>query len=266
MAAADGTPPVTGVTDTGAAGPQNGYMSTLTEQRTVGEIAAQYPATVRVFQRLNIDFCCGGKRPLSEACEERGLAPGRVLEELAQATAARTPDQTDWNAAPLGALMDHIVATHHEYMKAELPRLGAMLARIVEKHGEKYGDIPERLNAIYQGLRADLESHLMKEERILFPLIGQLEDAKRAGVPAPPSHCGSVNNPIRVMIHEHDSAGGALAAMREATANYAVPEEACNTFRALYHDLGAMEADLRQHIHLENNILFPRAAALEAAL
>ena len=239
-------------------------MSTLTDQRTVGEIAAEYPATVRVFQRHKIDFCCGGKLPLRDACEDRGLPLAQVLDELGQATAARTPDQTDWNAASLSALIDHIVAAHHEYLKLELPRLDEMLARVVSKHNEKYGDLPERLYTVFQGLRAELDSHLMKEEMVLFPLIEGLESAATAGRLAPPAHCGSVNNPIRVMISEHDSAGDALAAMRDISSGYAIPADACNTFRALYHDLEAMEADLHQHIHLENNILFPRAAALEA--
>ncbi|HWQ54141.1 MAG TPA: iron-sulfur cluster repair di-iron protein [Bryobacteraceae bacterium] len=238
-------------------------MSTLTEHRTVGEIAAEYPATVRVFQRHQIDFCCGGKLPLANACESRGLAPEKLLEELEEAAAGRQTDATDWNAASLTALIDHIVRTHHEYLKSELPRLSEMLARVISKHNNKYGQIPEQLGEIFEGLRAELESHLMKEENVLFPLVEQMEAAAKAGVSAPPAHCGSVNNPIRVMVHEHDSAGGALAELRAVSRNYAVPEDACNTFRALYHDLEVLEADLHQHIHLENNVLFPRAAALE---
>ena len=241
-------------------------MSTLTDERTVGEIAAEYPATVRVFQRYNIDFCCGGKLPLREACEGRGISAGELLAELSGATSARIPDAVDWNSATLGALIDHIGATHHEYLKLELPRLGALLAKVIEKHNRKYGNIPERLGAIYGELRAELESHLMKEEMVLFPLIEDIESAARTGRPAAPAHCGSVNNPIRVMLHEHDAAGHALAAMRSVTGEYEVPADACNTFRALYHDLQALETDLHQHIHLENNILFPRAAALEARL
>lgn len=255
---------VTGVTYGNRANPHNGAMSTLTERRTVGEIAAEYPATVRVFQRHQIDFCCGGKLPLLNACESRGLAPEKLLEELEEAAAGRRADATDWNAASLSALIDHIVRTHHEYLKSELPRLSEMLARVISKHNSKYGRTPERLGEIFEGLYAELESHLKKEEMVLFPMVEQMEAAARAGVSVPASHCGSVNNPIRVMVHEHDSAGAALAAMREVTGNYAVPEDACNTFRALLHDLQVLEADLHQHIHLENNVLFPRAAALEA--
>jgi regulator of cell morphogenesis and NO signaling len=135
-------------------------MSTLTDQRTVGEIAAEYPATVRVFQRHNIDFCCGGKLPLREACESRGVAAEQVLQELAEATSGRPAGSTDWNTAPLAGLIDHIVTTHHEYLKSELPRLADMLGKVVEKHNGKYGNIPARLQEVYTSLRAELESHL----------------------------------------------------------------------------------------------------------
>lgn len=241
-------------------------MTTLTDHRTVGEIAAEYPATVRVFQKHQIDFCCGGNLPLRDACAERGLAPAEVLEELSQAASGPAADTTDWNKATLSALIGHIVGTHHEYLKSELPRLSEMLDRVIVKHNAKYGGMPARLGEIFTALRAELESHLMKEERVLFPLVEQMESAAASGIAAPPSHCGSVNNPIRVMVHEHDAAGNALAEMRAVTINYALPEDACNTTRALYHGLQALEEDLHQHIHLENNILFPKAAALEAGL
>lgn len=241
-------------------------MSTLSVDRTVGEIAAEYPATVQVFQKHQIDFCCGGKSPLREACESRGLAPEAVIEELEQAAAGRVQDANDWTRAGLGELIDHIVGTHHEYLKLELPRLSGMAARVAERHAGRYDGVPERLAAIYEDLRAELESHLMKEERVLFPLINNLEAAASAGTGAPPAHCGSVNNPIRVMVHEHDSAGSALAQLRALTGQYTPPIDACNTFRGLYHGLEALEADLHRHIHLENNVLFPRAAELEAGL
>jgi regulator of cell morphogenesis and NO signaling len=238
-------------------------MITFNEQTTVGEIAAAYPSTVRVFQKHGIDFCCGGKLPLKDACERRGVVASDVARDLATASESPAADATDWTAAPLRALIDHIVSTHHEYLKLELPRLTAMMTKVAAAHREHHGAMLEPLGETFLALRDELESHLMKEEMVLFPLVRSLEAAALAGLPSPPSHCGSVNNPIRVMVHEHDNAGSALVRMRQLTADYAVPADACNTFRGLLHGLRELEGDLHRHIHLENNILFPRAAAIE---
>jgi regulator of cell morphogenesis and NO signaling len=246
---------VTQVTDRAPAEGQNRVMTTFAPPLTVGEIAARFPGSVRVFEKHRIDFCCGGKVPLEEACGKRGLDPAALLEEIQAVTAAPAADATDWQSADLGALMDHILTTHHAYMKAELPRLEAMLAKVAAAHGERHGEVLGPLAATFAAMKEELDGHLMKEEMVLFPLIRGLQ----------PSHCGSVRNPIRVMLMEHDSAGEALVRMRQLTADYTPPADACNTFRALYFELAEMEADLHRHIHLENNILFPRAVALEPA-
>jgi regulator of cell morphogenesis and NO signaling len=229
---------------------------------TVGEIAARVPASTRVFEEYRIDFCCNGGTPLADACAALGLEPARLLGEIerAAAGAAQETPEIDWSRAPLDMLADHIVVIHHGYLNASLPRLAAMLEKIVEKHSERHGDVLAPLAATFGGLRLELESHLAKEENILFPLIRAL-DSGDSGVAF---HCGSVRNPIRVMLMEHDSAGEALARMRSLTGGYAVPEDACNTFRAFYNGLAELELDLHRHIHLENNILFPRAVELEA--
>lgn len=239
-------------------------MSNLSASRTVGEIAAEFPATVRVFQKHEIDFCCGGRLPLEQACAAKGLAADAVLAELDQATATRTAGQADWQTAPLSDLVDHILSRHHDYLKSELPRLSAMMAKVIAAHGEKHGEVVKPLGQTLEMLKGELEAHLWKEEMVLFPLIRNLEEAAQEGHMPASAHCGSVNNPIRVMLMEHDDAGAALERMRQITGNYAIPEGVCNTYRALYELLKELEADLHQHIHLENNILFPRAAALEA--
>jgi len=238
----------------------------ITSQKTVGEIAAEVPAAVKVFEKYNIDYCCGGKLPLAEACAERGIAHEAVIGELEQAAAPRTGDSRNWASASLRELTAHIIRTHHEYLKSELPELARKMSKVRQAHGERHGGVLAPLEEVFQDLKAELESHLMKEEMVLFPLIEQMEAAQKSGRSLPAAHCGSVNNPIRVMEHEHDSAGQALARMRELTGGYAVPADACNTYRALYHGFGELEADLHQHIHLENNILFPRASRLEAEL
>ncbi|MFB3825562.1 MAG: iron-sulfur cluster repair di-iron protein [Bryobacteraceae bacterium] len=237
-------------------------MSNLTATQTVGEIAAQYPATVRVFQKHQIDFCCGGKLPLKDACEKQGIVVDGLLAELGDALAPAAGNAVDWNAAPLTGLIAHILSTHHEYLKAELPRLTEMVNKVMNVHGERHPEVIQA-GAVFFALRDELGSHMMKEEMVLFPLIERLENAARSGVAALPSHCGSVQNPIRVMVYEHDNAGAALEQMRSLSGNYTAPQDACNTFRAMYHGLEELEADLHQHIHLENNILFPRAVALE---
>ncbi len=220
--------------------------------KTVGEIAAENPSSARVFEKYEIDYCCGGKIPLAEVCQARGIQASEVEKELAQAAAARPADDRDWNSAPLELLIDHILSTHHLYLKRELPRLTFLLGKVLAAHGANHGDSLVPLGRTFESMREELESHMAKEEMILFPAI-------KNGFP-------HVSHPIRVMEHEHDSAGQALAAMRQVTGNYSLPEGACNTYRALFSGLQELEADLHRHIHLENNILFPRAIRAAAAL
>jgi regulator of cell morphogenesis and NO signaling len=150
-------------------------------------------------------------------------------------------------------------------MREQLPRLQDLLAKVLKAHGPKHGTMLNPLQGTYNSLRQEIEQHLMKEEQVLFPYIRQIDEAASRGKPAPEMHCGSVQNPIRQMEHEHDNAGNALSRMRQLTDNYTLPGDACNTFRALYDGLQALEDDLHQHIHLENNILFPKAIKLECA-
>jgi len=234
-------------------------MTTSATDRTVGQIAAESPAALRVFEKHGIDFCCGGKIPVAEACSRKGLDPAGLLAEIDQAIRTPAEDPTDWLTAPLPALIDHILDTHHAYMKTQLPRVEARLAKVLHAHSDRHGDMLRALAAVYGAMKAELDGHLAKEEIVLFPLVRALDGGAKAG----PFHCGSVQNPIRVMFMEHDSAGEALAEMRRLTSDYTAPEDACNTFKALYFELAEMESDLHRHIHLENNILFPRAISLE---
>ena len=227
-------------------------------QLTVGEIAAETPAAVRVFEKYRIEYCCGGNRPLGEVCQERGISTEAVLSELEQI--GRRPDAArDWAKASLADLIEHILSTHHEYLKSELPALSARLARVIEAHRAAHSDILLPLLQVFDGLREELTAHMRKEEMILFPAIRDLETARREGGSPAATPFGAIENPIRMMVMEHDSAGHALAEMRRLTEDYTPPADACATFRALYQGLEQMEADLHQHIHLENNILFPRA-------
>jgi regulator of cell morphogenesis and NO signaling len=218
------------------------------------------PGRFRIFQDNGIDFCCGGKRTLEEVCREKGLSTDRMLSELL-AYKPRQGDAESWAQRSLVELCDHIEATHHAFLRDTMPRLSMMAGKVANAHGPNH---PEMLQVrdVFESLWEEMQSHMMKEERVLFPGIRALE----AGDAGACSHCGSVQNPIRVMEHEHDSAGNALETMRKLTGGYKAPADACNTFRALLSGLEEVEKDMHQHVHKENNILFPRAAALETKL
>ncbi len=232
--------------------------------KTVGEIAAENPAAVRVFEKLHIDYYCGGKRPFAEVCREKGLTTAQVAAELEEAV--RPAEDRDWATASLTDLAGYIVARHHVYLRAEMPALAARLVKVLSAHGANHGDSLLPLRDTFEGLQAELTAHMMKEEMILFPLIQRMEAAQQRGGALPGAHCGSIRNPIAVMEYEHDSAAHALREMRRLTGDYTPPADACATYRALLQGLEELEADLHRHIHLENNILFPRAAELETRL
>ena len=235
-----------------------------TEDRTVGQIVAENLALAQVFERHQIDYCCRGHRTLSEACADSGTP----LETIEAELAATAPEATavDWTTARLAKLIHYIVDRHHSYLRRTLPSVDEKLSKLVEAHAESHGAMLSQLRGVFARLRAELEAHMQKEELILFPAIARLEDASDRGDPPPAAPGGTVNNPIRMMVHEHDDAGAALRSLRSLSDNYAPPEDACTTFRALYAQLQEMEADLHSHIHLENSILFVRAAEMEERL
>jgi regulator of cell morphogenesis and NO signaling len=223
----------------------------------VASVVCEVPATSRVFERHGIDYCCGGRQPIADACRERGVDPATVLREL-EAEAAR-PDAvpTDWREERVSALLDHILDRHHAYLRRELPRVRDLLAKVEKAHGANHPELFPELSRHYGRLHADLDMHLMKEEEVLFPAIRAMESGGGGGF-----HCGHVSAPIQVMEYEHDEAGRILARLRELTGGYVPPPDACPTFRACYEGLAALEADLHMHIHLENNVLHPRALAM----
>ncbi|MHC4954580.1 MAG: iron-sulfur cluster repair di-iron protein [Planctomycetota bacterium] len=220
--------------------------SPITPDTLVGAVATEHPLATRVFARHGIDFCCGGGRPLREACADKGLEPDVLVSELKTEIEASPEPERRWDEAPFDELIDHIVGKYHMSLREELPRLEAMARKVNEVHGDKD---PENLRGIldtFIELRAELVDHMAKEEQILFPMI-------RAG------RGGMAQGPVNVMEHEHASAGIALSNLRRYTNDYTVPEGACTTWTALWHGLAALESELHEHIHLENNILFPRA-------
>ncbi len=228
----------------------------------LGDLVMARPETMRYFERLGIDYCCGGHRSLSEACQVAHQDPAEVLKGLAtlQAPATGVPSLRDWTQAPLVDLIGHIVATHHDYLREELPRLEGLLEKVLRAHGENHSELA-RVGELYRALVADLMPHMMKEEQILFPFIMSMEQGQTG------SACfGTVQSPIRVMELEHEAVGALLTELRERTDAYTVPPDGCATFRALYDGFETLERDLHLHIYLENQILHPRARAMEAGV
>lgn len=238
-------------------------MQTTTE-KTVREIALENPAAIRIFEFLGIDYCCGGQRPLSEACAHAAVDYDRVMGLLEQAdTTPGAAADEGWAGKPLGALIAHIVETHHGYVRRETPRIHGLLAKVGAKHAVRCPELV-RIERLFQALAQELATHMFKEENVLFPYIENMERAVEAGEAAPAAFFGTVDRPISAMMADHDDAGALLAQIRTLSNGYQTPEGACPTFIALYRALAEFEADLHQHIHLENNALFPRAMKMQA--
>ena len=220
--------------------------------RTLGDLVTEAPRRAAVLERLGLDYCCHGDRTLADACTTAGLDAAAVAGDLADTALTGAADHPSEPAA----LADYIEATHHAYLHTELPELEALAAKVADVHGQRHPELAD-VRRLVAAIRADLEPHLMKEERVLFPAIRALAGGARD------FPFGTVRNPIRMMRFEHDRAGDLLAEVRTATAGYAVPGDACASYRSLYQRLAALEADTHQHIHLENNVLFPAAVAAE---
>jgi regulator of cell morphogenesis and NO signaling len=234
--------------------------------RTVRELAIEIPDATRTFEKLGIDYCCGGSRSLNDACRHAHVPVGEVLSALEQGSNFKTAANStgnDLGSGTLSQLIEYLVGTHHAYVKQELPRLQQLLNKVVAVHAKAHPELV-RVQQIFQGMSIELTSHMMKEEHILFPYIVVLENAFSNGRPKPRPAFGTVSNPVQMMELEHDSAGAALKEIGNLSSNYEPPEGACFSYRTLYTALKEFETDLHQHIHLENNILFPRAIALES--
>jgi len=235
----------------------------VTTEKSVRDLAIENPDATRVFEKLGIDYCCGGKRSLEEACRAANLNIDEVLRSLENAGAA-PPAQKDWQVEPISALISHIKETHHKYTREEIARLGPLFAKVCSVHGKNHPELLE-VRELFQDVANELSAHLMKEEMILFPYLIVMEAAVNRNEPIAAAPFGPVQNPISMMEHEHDSAGGTLRAMRETTNGYSAPADACISYQTLFRALAAFEADLHQHIHLENNVLFPRVIAMDGA-
>jgi len=233
--------------------------------QTVREIALEQPTAIRVFEQFGIDYCCGGRKPLAEACTAGNLEIDAVIAALEEAEKKLATELDNWTDKSLESLSSHIVAKHHAYVKSELPRLAQLAQKVVNRHGLTKPELPLIATALMH-LDEELTQHLGKEEAVLFPYIARLEQSISNGTPKPHSCFGTVSNPIAMMTQEHDAAGTLLAEIRRLSENFTTPSDACPTFHAFYDGLKEFEQDLHQHIHLENNIYFPRAIELERSV
>jgi regulator of cell morphogenesis and NO signaling len=228
---------------------------------TVGQYVAQDYRTAQIFRKHGIDFCCGGGISLEKACAKKGINADELRNELA--ALGSTGSQSDnYNSWKLDFLADYIVNTHHEYVKNKLPELNFYTQKVARVHGERHPELFEILR-LFLEIESEMTSHMAKEEQVLFPYIQKLAQAKQQGEGIEVPHFGSVRFPIAMMEHEHDSAGRIMEEIQTITNNFVPPEDACTTYRVLFQNLQAFQDDLHKHVHLENNILFPKALAIE---
>jgi regulator of cell morphogenesis and NO signaling len=238
---------------------------TATPRATIREIVATDYRTAAVFERHGLDFCCSGNRSIQQACREAGVNEDLIVAELgtvlASPATAETPDYNHWNVP---TLIDHIVNRHHGYVRAAIPPLIQHTQKIAAVHGPRRPELVHVAH-LFRRVADEMTDHMSKEENILFPFIASIDAAVSSGRPAPQPPFGTVGNPIGVMEAEHKFVGDAMAEMRHLTNGFTPPESACGTYRVTLQELDAFERDLHTHVHLENNVLFPRALALESA-
>lgn len=235
----------------------------LDPTKTVRELAVTFPNATRVFEKTNIDYCCGGDQLLGAACAKAGVELQDLEQMLQTSTDASASEPLDFQKVTLAELITYILDKHHVYTKNEMERLESLVAKVVAAHGANHPELLP-IRDLVQQLCADLRPHMFKEEQILFPFIVELEQSVLQSRPAPFAPFVTVNNPIHMMMMEHDTAGDILRELRKLSVDYKPPADGCISYQTLYQALEAFEQDLHQHIHLENNILFPKAIEMEA--
>jgi regulator of cell morphogenesis and NO signaling len=237
---------------------------TISAKSTVRELAVEVPGATRIFERLGIDYCCGGGKALDEACRAAGVSVNEIVTSLeaAEHPTGQAGEETDWQEEGLENLASYIVSKHHVFTRDELERLEPLLAKVCSVYGENRPELLS-IKELFRELKNDLLPHMQKEEMVLFPYIIEMEKAVAGHNPMPTPFFGTVRNPVRMMSLEHDAAGEILRNIRQLSSNFEPPAEACISYKTLYRALEELEQDLHQHIHLENNILFPRAVEME---
>ena len=235
------------------------------DETKVKDIALSNPAARQILEDAGLDYCCGGGKSLHEACLHADVPAEEILTRLRENSKHVDPDEASWTSAPLGDLTRHIRDRHHRYVRESIARVQPLLEKVETKHGKSHSEIAN-IRRLFAEVAREMIMHMQKEEQILFPYIDALEKATNAHGSVEPPFFQTVRNPIHAMMKEHDAAGELVKQIRKASLEYTTPADACTSYKALYQDLREFEADLHQHVHLENNILFPRSVELEAAV
>ena len=237
----------------------------ITIRKTVGNMVAEDYRAAAVFESFGIDFCCQGNKTIDEVCESKGIYKSLLLIDLETALRTQENKSTDYNSWPINLLADYIEKRHHKYIEEKTPTLKQYLEKICTVHGHKHSELFQIKNLFYQSA-GELAAHMKKEELMLFPFIRKMMHAKEKNIGIKNAHFGSVQNPIQMMMHEHDTEGENFRKINVLSGNYNAPADACNTYKVTFALLKEFEADLHLHIHLENNILFPKSVELEKQL
>jgi regulator of cell morphogenesis and NO signaling len=235
----------------------------ITGETKVKEIAAANPRATRILEQAGVDYCCGGNKSLHDACAHVGVSEEEIMERLRENKADVEPADKNWASAPLGDLTQHIREKHHRYVREAVQRVPALLTRVKTKHGNNHPEIAE-IEDLFLKIGRDMTMHMQTEEQILFPYIEALGRAANGEAVLEPPFFQTVRNPVQAMMEEHDAAAALVNQIHAASSAYTPPANACASYQALYRDLQEFEADLHEHVHLENNILFPRAIEMEA--
>jgi regulator of cell morphogenesis and NO signaling len=235
----------------------------ITGETKVKEIAAANPRATRILEQAGVDYCCGGNKSLHDACAHVGVSEEEIMERLRENKADVEPADKNWASAPLGDLTQHIRDKHHRYVREAVQRVPALLTRVKTKHGNNHPEIAE-IEDLFLKIGREMIMHMQTEEQILFPYIEALERAVNGEAVLEPPFFQTVRNPVQAMMEEHDAAAALVNQIHAASSAYTPPANACASYQALYRDLQEFEADLHEHVHLENNILFPRAIEMEA--
>jgi regulator of cell morphogenesis and NO signaling len=235
----------------------------INRETNVKDIVTSNPGAVRVLEQAGVDYCCGGGKSLHDACTQADVSSDEILVRLAHTADQLTPADADWLSAPLSALTQRICQKHHRYVREAISRIRELAKKVIAKHGANHPELAS-IESDFLALSREMVSHMQKEEQILFPYIEAVEKATNSHTPIEPPFFMTVRNPIQVMMREHDSAGELMKQIRKSSSQYAAPQDACTSFQLLYQELRAFEADLHEHVHLENNILFPRAVEMES--
>ena len=232
---------------------------------TIGELVSSDYRKAEVFKKFGLDFCCGGKKTLSKACEEKGLDIVEIEKELKSLESTDTNKSENYTEWELDFLADYILNTHHKYVSKAIPVIFEYTQKVAKVHGNRHPEVIDIADK-FLDVAQELNSHMVKEEELLFPYIKEMEKAQKENAKLSIPSFGSIKNPIRMMEFEHENAGGVLEFIKKLANNYTPPDDACTTYRLSYAKLQEFEEDLHKHIHLENNILFPKAIELEAKL